>query len=66
MEKERKLILKDVIQRHRFFFGDLASFHRTLVKISELMERSDFFSFYLSETFYLEKSPGYIITVQKR
>ena len=36
------------------------------MKILELMERSDFFSFYLSETFYLEKSPGYIITVQKR
>ena len=31
----------------------------------ELMDRSDFLSFYLSETFYLEKSPEYIVIVQK-
>ena len=29
------------------------------------MDRSDFLSFYLSETFYLEKSPEYIVIVQK-
>ena len=29
------------------------------------MDRLDFLSFYLSETFYLEKSPEYIVIVQK-
>ena len=51
VKKEQKLILKDVIQRHRFFwFGE---FLQNTCE-TELMKRSDFLSFYLSETFILK------------
>ena len=62
-KKERKLILKDVIQRHRFFwFGDLSQNSCETIWVDGQVR---FLSFYLSETFYLEKSPEYIVIVQK-